>query len=140
VLSADEQTLYDLAFRALRPREFLSLTLVGEWRDAAAGQKLLTEGQPAAEICISIAGNVEVSRHGEPVGTLAPGQLVGTGLVLTGSPSPVEASFTGSARYFAWPTNSIRSFLDTNPQLRTTLLRLANRDLAEKLERLMSVL
>jgi signal transduction histidine kinase len=138
VLSGDEQKLYDLAFRVLRPREFLSLMLAGEWRDAIAGQKLLTEGQAAAEICIPIAGTLEVRRHGAPVGTLAPGQLVGTGLVLTGNPSPVDASFNTAARYFAWPVNTLRSFLDKRPDLRTTLLRLANRDLAEKLERVMS--
>jgi hypothetical protein len=140
VLSADEQKLYDLAFRTLRPREFLSLTLVGEWRDSAAGEALLTEGQSATRICIPIAGSVEVRRRGKPVGTLGPGQLIGTGLVLTGSPSPVDASVTAPARYFAWPINGLRSFLDKNPELRTTLFRLANRDLAEKLERLMSLL
>jgi hypothetical protein len=138
VLSADEQKLYDLAFRVLRPREFLSLMLAGEWRDAAIGQKLLTEGQAAAEICIPIAGTVEVRRHGQPVGTLAPGQIVGTGVVLTGSPSPVDAAFSAPARYFAWPVNTLRNFLDKRPDLRTTLLQLANRDLANKLERVMA--
>lgn len=138
VLSADERKLYDLAFRALRPREFVSLMLAGEWRDAAAGQKLLTEGQAAAEICIPIAGSVEVRRHGQPVGTLAPGQLIGTGVVLTGNPSPVDAAFNAPARYFAWPLNTLRSFLDKRPDLRTTLLQLANRDLAAKLERVMA--
>jgi hypothetical protein len=138
VLSADEQKLYDLAFRALRPREFLSLMLAGEWRDAAAGQKLLTEGQTAAEVCIPIAGTMEVRRHGAPVGTLAPGQLVGTGLVLTGNPSLVDATFNAPARYFAWPVSTLRSFLDKRPELRTTVLRLANRDLADKLERVMA--
>jgi hypothetical protein len=135
VLSADEQKLYDLAFRVLRPREFLSLMLAGEWRDAPVGQKLLTEGQAATEICIPIAGTVEIRRHGEPVGTLAPGQLIGTGLVLTGSPSPVDAAFNAPARYFSWRPNTLRSFLDKKPDLRTTLLQLANRDLADKLER-----
>jgi signal transduction histidine kinase len=138
VLSADEQKLYDLAFRVLRPREFLSLTLAGEWRDATAGQKILTEGQAATEICIPIAGTVEVRRHGAPVGTVAPGQLVGTGVVLTGNPSPVDAAFSAPARYFAWPLNTLRSFLDKRPDLRTTLLQLANRDLADKLERVMA--
>jgi hypothetical protein len=138
VLSADEQKLYDLAFRVLRPREFLSLMLAGEWRDAVAGQKLLTEGQAAEEICIPIAGTVEVRRHGEPVGMLAPGQLIGTGVVLTGNPSPVDAAFNAPARYFAWPLNTLRSFLDKRPDLRTTLLQLANRDLAAKLERVMA--
>jgi hypothetical protein len=138
VLSADEQKLYDLAFRVLRPREFLSLMLAGEWRDATAGKKILTEGQAATEICIPIAGTVEVRRHGQPVGTLAPGQIVGTGVVLTGSPSPVDAAFSAPARYFAWPVNTLRSFLDKRPDLRTTLLQLANRDLANKLERVMA--
>jgi Popeye protein conserved region len=135
VLSADEQRLYDLAFRALRPREFLSLTLAGEWRDAVAGERVLTQGETATLVCIPIAGEVEVRRRGEPIGMLAPGQLVGTGLVLTGSPSPVDATFVGPARYFAWPVQSLRSFLDKRPDLRTTLQRLASRDLADKLER-----
>jgi CRP-like cAMP-binding protein len=112
--------------------------LAGEWRDAAVGQKLLTEGQAAAEVSIPIAGTVEVRRHGERVGTLAPGQLIGTGLVLTGNPSPVDAAFSAPARYFAWPVNTLRTFLDKRPDLRTTLLQLANRDLAEKVERLMA--
>src|SRR5712664_4125054 len=30
---APEEKLYDLAFRSLRPREFVSLSLVGEWEE-----------------------------------------------------------------------------------------------------------
>jgi hypothetical protein len=56
VLSADEQKLYSLAFSSLRPREFLSLVLAGEWKDAVAGDKLLSEGQEARQICIPIEG------------------------------------------------------------------------------------
>src|SRR5499426_875034 len=46
VLSADQQALYDLAFHSLRPRDFLSLALVGEWCDAEVGQRLHTTGDP----------------------------------------------------------------------------------------------
>src|SRR5215475_674970 len=46
VLSPHEQKLYDLSFRSLRPREFVSLWLVGEWRAAAAGERIVSEGQP----------------------------------------------------------------------------------------------
>jgi hypothetical protein len=35
VLSRDEQQLYDLGFKTLRPREFVSLLLTGQWRDAS---------------------------------------------------------------------------------------------------------
>ena len=52
-LSPDEQRLYDLGFQSLRPREFLSLTLVGEWKSAAAGDKILLEGEPVSRLSIA---------------------------------------------------------------------------------------
>jgi hypothetical protein len=103
VLSADEQMLYDMGFRSLRPREFVSLLLAGEWKNGSKGDRILTEGTPAAAICIAISGDVDVQKQGRRVGTLVPGQLVGTALALTGEPSPVEATFTGPARYMCWP-------------------------------------
>ena len=136
VLSDDEQRLYDLGFRSMRPRDFVSLTLAGEWRDGAAGDKLLTEGQPVASICIPISGTLEVHRRGEYLGRLDPGQIVGSSLALTGSASPVDMAFSGPARYMLWPLSSIRVFLDKRPELRVTLQGLVNRDLAGKVERL----
>ena len=138
VLSADEQRLYDLGFRSLRPREFLSLTLVGEWRDATAGERILAEGEPVSRVCIPISGSAEVRKGGKSVGTLTPGHILGTGLALTGSPSPVEATFTGSARYMSWPVPSLRTFIDKRPDLRVALQALFSRDLAEKIERLIA--
>lgn len=138
VLAPDEQKLYDLAFRSLSGRDFLSLTLAGEWKDAAAGDRLLTEGEVASQVCVPIAGAVDVHRQGKQVGTLVPGQLVGTALVLTGTPSPVEAVFTQAARYMAWPVHSLRALLDKRPDLRLALQQLASRDVARKLEELVT--
>ncbi len=138
VLSADEQRLYDLGFQSLRPREFLSLTLVGVWKSAAAGDKILLEGEPVSRLSISIAGSAVVSRQGREVGTLEPGHIVGTALALTGGPSPVAATFTEPARYISWPLVSLREFADKRPDLRVTLQALVSRDLAGKLERLLS--
>ena len=139
VLSADEQRLYDLAFSALRPREFLSLAMIGEWRDAAAGERLLTIGEPAARLCIAVSADVEFRSQDGRIGRLAPGQLLGTALVLSGGPSPVEASFVAPGRYIAWPLQSLRTFLDKRPDLRDALQRLANRDLARKIEQALAV-
>jgi CRP-like cAMP-binding protein len=136
VLSADEQTLYDLGFRALRPREFLSLVLVGEWRTAAPGEKVLEEGKRVETICIAIRGSAEVRRRGKRIGALAPGHLIGTALALTGEASPIEASFSESARYIRWPLESLRVFVDRRPELRVMLQQFLNRDLATKVEAL----
>src|SRR5499433_3058362 len=94
VLSDDEQKLYDLAFRSLRPREFVSLALVGEWKSADAGERVLAEGRAVSSICIAIAGAARVHRHGHDVGVIEPGRLIGSALALTGDPSPVDATFT----------------------------------------------
>ena len=138
VLSADEQKLYDLAFRSLRPREFVSLSLVGEWKSVEAGARVVTEGEPASYLCISITGSAEVRKGGEAIGTMRPGQIIGTALALTGDPSPVEMTFTEPARYMRWPLPSLRRFMDKRPDLRVTLQGLVNRDLAGKVERLLS--
>jgi Popeye protein conserved region len=138
VLSQDEQRLYDLGFRALRPREFVSLSLVGEWKNAEAGEKVLTEGEPVSSLCIPITGSADVRRRGERIGAVRPGNILGTALALTGEPSPVEVTFTEPARYMRWSLPSLRRFMDKRPDLRVTLQGLVNRDLAGKLERVLS--
>ena len=138
VLSPDEQRLYALAFQSLRPREFVSLTLVGEWKDATAGDKILVEGEPVSRVCVAISGRADVHKQGQRIGTLEPGHLIGTAVALMGASSPVEATFTEPSRYMSWPISSLRTFVDKRPDMRVTLQRLVNRDLATKLERLLS--
>ena len=138
VLSQDEQKLYDLGFRSLRPREFVSLSLVGEWKNAEAGETVMTEGEPVSSLCIPITGSADVRRRGERIGAVRPGNIIGTALALTGEPSPVEVTFTEPTRYMRWSLPSLRRFMDKRPDLRVTLQSLVNRDLAGKLERLLS--
>jgi hypothetical protein len=138
VLSQDEQKLYDLGFRSLRPREFVSLSLVGEWKSAEAGERIMTEGEPVSCVCIPITGSADVYRRGERIAALTPGHIIGTGLALTGEPSPVEVTFTEPARYMRWSLPNLRNFMDKRPDLRVALQGLVNRDLAGKLERVLS--
>ena len=109
VLSAAEQTLYEMGFRTLRPREFVSLVLAGEWRNAAAGEKVVNEGTAVEAVCIAISGTVEIRRQGATIGELAPGNVIGTALALTGEPSPIEARFAEQARYIHWPLGDLRA-------------------------------
>jgi CRP-like cAMP-binding protein len=133
VLSQDEQKLYDLGFRSLRPREFVSLSLVGEWKRAEPGETVVTEGEPVSCLCIPITGSADVRKQGERIGALRPGHIIGTAVALTGEPSPVEVTFTEPARYMRWSLASLRRFIDNRPDLRVMLQGLVNRDLAEKL-------
>jgi hypothetical protein len=138
VLSDDERRLYNLGFQSLRPREFVSLTLVGEWKSASAGERILIEGEPASRLCVAITGRADVRKQGQRIGTLEPGHLIGTALALMGASSPVEATFTEPSRYMSWPVSNLRTFVDKRPDLRVALQGLVSRDLATKLERLVS--
>jgi len=138
VLSDDEQKLYNLGFRSLRPREFVSLSLAGEWKSAEAGERVVAEGEPVSHLCIAIAGSAEVRKQGEHLGTLRPGHIIGNALALTGDPSPVEMTFAEPARYMRWALPSLRKFIDSRPDLRVTLQGLVNHDLARKLETVLS--
>jgi hypothetical protein len=138
VLSADEQKLYDLGFRSLRPREFVALALMGEWKNADAGERMVTEGEPASSLCISITGSAEVRKRGERIGALGPGHIIGTAVAVTGGPSPVDVVFTEPARYMRWSLPNLLSFMDKRPDLRMTLQALVNRDLSSKLEKMLS--
>ena len=138
VLSEDEQKLYDLGFRSLRPREFVALSLAGVWKSADAGKRIVTEGQPLSSLCIAITGSAAVDKGGQRIGTLKPGQIIGSALALTGDPSPVAMTFTEPARYLSWSLPSLRRFVDQRPDLRVALQGLVNRDLAGKLETLLS--
>lgn len=134
VFSEDERKLYEMSFKSLRPREFVSLLMAGEWKTAAAGDTVLTEGKPVESICIAISGKLKIRKQGKDVMPLNPGYLIGTALAFTGQPSPLGAMFTEPARYFSWQLGNIRTFLDTRPDLRLVLQTLINRDLASKVE------
>jgi CRP-like cAMP-binding protein len=91
-----------------------------------------------SSLCIAISGSAEVRKRGQHVGTLRPGHIIGNALALTGDPSPVEMTFAEPARYMRWPLPSLRQFVDSRPDLRVTLQGLVNRDLAKKLETMLS--
>ena len=133
VLSQDEQKLYDLGFQSLRPREFVSLSLVGEWKNADPGETVVSEGEPVSSLSIPISGAAEVQKSGERIGELKPGHIIGTALAFTGDPSPVRVIFTEPSRYMHWSLSSLRRFVDVRPDLRTALQGLISRDLAQKL-------
>jgi CRP-like cAMP-binding protein len=135
-LSEDEQKLYQMAFRSLRPREFVSLLLAGEWKTAAAGDTIVDQGRPVSTISVLLSGSLRVRKDSTDVMLLKPGYLIGTGLALSGQPSPIGATFTEPARYFSWPLTNLRVFLDKRPELRRALQSLLNRDLGAKLEEL----
>ena len=82
---------------------------------------------------MNIEGRVVMSRNGQDIDALHPGQLIGVTMVLTGDPSPVDAAFAEPGRYIRWPTERLRLFLEKRPELRAAVLAHAKQDIARKL-------
>jgi len=138
VLSADEQKLYDLAFRSLRPREFLSFVMLGEWCTAQPGEVILKQAENTSTVCIATEGSIQFCRDGQVLGQLEPGHIVGLTLALTDQPSLIEARFSERGRYVRWPILTVREFADSRPELRSKLQSLISRNLALNVERLVA--
>jgi hypothetical protein len=131
-LNAEEQTLYDLAFRSIRPRDFVSLLMVGEWKDANPGERLLTAGQPTDSIYIAIFGDLEFRRGETIIGRLKPGETIGLAQAFTEEPSSADAAFVNAGRYVKWPIASLRRFLERKPDIRAALQQHVNTALAKR--------
>ena len=135
VLSQDEQALYDLSFRTLRPRDFLSFAMIGEWKDAHPGETILQPERRVDAIAIAIDGQVDVHQNDKTLGTLNPGEAIGLALAFTQEPSPIAAVFRDRGRYIRWQLDAIETFLSQKPEIRATLQRLVNRELAGRVHR-----
>lgn len=134
--TADEQQLYDLAFRSFDPREFLQLLKLGEWKTARRGDRILTRGNPITHVAVPIAGSVSAAQDKGEVVQLGPGELIGAGIALTAQPSAFDAEFSHDARYMRWSVPDIKNFLDNNPALAIKFNDIVNRYLVAQINKL----
>ena len=132
-MSEDERALWSLAFQELRPRDYLRLVVLGQWREAQSGDVLYGAHQQISEVLVLLEGKVAFRVDGRNVGDVGPGQLVGTSVVLTGTDSWGEAVAAEACRYLALPVADVGPALERFPEARAALQGIVSRDLAEKL-------
>ncbi|MGK7923860.1 MAG: hypothetical protein AB4290_01160 [Spirulina sp.] len=132
--SDDEQKLYNLAFKALSPREFLKLLAAGEWRDGAAGDTLFVPDRPCQELAILCRGEALACLDGKDLAKIPDGKLLGLPSILLGDPSPVEIKLSQPSRYITWPIEQLRRFYEQQPAMREKLQSITSRELAEEVK------
>ncbi|HYQ73332.1 MAG TPA: cyclic nucleotide-binding domain-containing protein [Gammaproteobacteria bacterium] len=136
----DEQRLYDLAFGNYKPREFLKLLKIGEWRTAHQDERIFSEGDFITKIVVPVSGSVSAVQGGKEVSTFGPGELIGAAIVLTNQHSAFEARFTECSRYMCWSKSDIDQFHEKNPGLAGKFNDVANRHLVEQINKLALIL
>jgi hypothetical protein len=131
-LNAEEQALYDMTFKSIRPRDFVALLMAGEWKSAEPGERLLTAGEPTPALYIATACDVEVRKDDTVIGRFTPGQAIGLALAVTEEPSPIDAAFLTAGRYVEWPITNLRRFIERKPDIRAALQEHVNAALARR--------
>lgn len=132
-LSDAEQQLYQMVFRGLKPREFLNLLKFASWEEAAPKDQLVESGKELERMMVVYSGKLAVEVDGRTVAALEKSSFVGEISFLTGERPKADVVATEATSYVAWPTDQLREFLQSTPELRASWQFLIGSDLAAKL-------
>jgi CRP-like cAMP-binding protein len=132
-LREDEQRLYQLVFRALKPREFVKLLALGTWEEKTKDEAIVTKGKKLDRIMVIYDGKAAVVRDGKKLVELGAGRFIGEMSFLTGQVPAADVQATESARLVAWPHQTLKSYLDKNPNVRSAMQLIIGTDLVAKL-------
>lgn len=135
-MTPDERALHALAFRDLRPRDFVRLVELGEWREAEGGEVLFRSGDEVGAVMVLLSGRVAFERDGEEIAEIGPGEMLGSATMLVGGPAWGSAVARSPARYLSLARAEVQPWIEKNPTARIALQATVSRDLAAKLRRL----
>src|SRR5262249_52961911 len=134
-LTPEEEDVRRLVFRDLPPRKVLQILSIGAWATAEIGERLLKCGKSVEAISLIVRGRVRVTRDERVLGELVAGDIVGSALLLSGTPSDVDATAVEPVRLMRWEVGPLDRYLAANPETRIVMQRYLARDLAGKLGR-----
>ena len=137
-LTAEEAEVRRLVFQDLPPRKVLHVVSIGSWVTAEPGERMIESGTVPNAVLLIISGKVRVTKDGQFFGVLGAGQIVGSALILSGVPADVEAVVETRVRAVRWEVDTLERYLSANPDTRTTMQQHLARDLAMKVDYLVS--
>jgi Cyclic nucleotide-binding domain len=105
----------------------------GVWLTGAMGDEITSEGRPVERVAFLASGEALVLSDGRQVAVCRPGDLIGEASVLSGEPATATVRLAGAARFWCMPADTLRTYLDTDPELRTMLERSFGRAVRNKL-------
>jgi hypothetical protein len=132
--STDEQAMLDGPLAGLGKAQSRRLIDQGMWMDGKAGEVLIREGEPAAQLYYLATGAGDVHSHGKLVGRVVPGQLIGEATVLGESAAIATVTLTEPSRFWCAQGRALNAYLAANPDARHALEHGFTVSLRQKLE------
>lgn len=120
-LSAEEQTLCELVFRTMTPREMIKILKLATWEEAATGECFVERDKPLDRLMVIFSGKACVEVDGRNVTELEPGQFIGSISYVTEETAPANIVSLEPTRYVSWSKSELKDFMNKNPDLHSAL-------------------
>jgi len=134
-LSAEEDEIRRLAFEGLAPRKVLQVLSIGSLTTVDVGERLIERGKLPESISLIVRGKVRLTKDGQTLGELLAGENVGSALILNGIPSNLDAVTVEPVRAIRWQIQTLKKYLNADPETRSVMQRHLAHDLAGKIGR-----
>jgi CRP-like cAMP-binding protein len=109
-------------FAGLSRRDLLELAKVSEDMEVEEGKVLTREGQSGSEFFVIVDGEVSVTKNGQEIRTLGPGDFFGEIALLEDTPRTATVVAKTPLRFFVLTRRSFRSLLAHQPALEQKVL------------------
>ncbi len=119
-------------FSGLARKELTQLAKATEDLEVEAGKVLCREGETAREFFTIVEGEVEVTRGGDVIATLGPGEFFGEIGLFEHIPRTASVTAKSPLRFFVLHSQAFWGLLGHEPEVQASILRaLAKRVLAD---------
>ncbi len=132
-LGEEELQLYRTVFNTLKPREFVKLLSIAEWKRAKVGDELLQQDKPVPALMLVSSGRGVVEVDGRRVATVTSGQFVGEMGFLTEQHASARVVADTPIDFLAWTAPKLREILFDMPALHVKVQGILGNDLIAKL-------
>lgn len=132
-LADADRELYERVFPDLSVGEFRRILRMATVRDVPAGETVVEQGRPVADMMVLTAGAMDVRRDGRVLATLRPGQFIGEMSFISRQSASADVVATAPSRLLAWSQPGLAGVLDSDAALALKMRGILGRDVVAKL-------
>lgn len=114
-------------FSGLSRRELAALAKVTEDLDVASGKVLCREGETGREFFVIVEGQADVTKDGEAIRTLGPGDFFGEIALVEHVPRTATVTAATPLRFFVLTSQAFWSVLDHQPEIQREIVKTLGR-------------
>jgi CRP-like cAMP-binding protein len=112
--SPEEQRVYDMALRSLKPRQARKLLEAGQWKELQSGEQVVAQGAPLSTLSLISKGKIKIERNGVAVDEIGKGRFIGSVTYLKDLKdfsSPVTFAAVDRSLLIFWDNQALRALI-----------------------------